>query len=129
MTTITQNFPADRRMNLLIGTLQEEALVFGVPHYNQMKTEIDHINSMYGGVFAMNLTHFIGTHECIPLFESPASLIDRAKTARILILIPNLTCQIRRMYETRFADLPLFMFSQDLYQRFVKATLILEYST
>lgn len=114
-------------MRLLVGLAAGDTLLIRVPLFNQMKTEIDRLYAVYGGVFAMNVSHFILTHECVPLFESPASLLELSKTARILILIPGISDDVHRMYETWRKAEPLFMFDRGLHISFVKAALVLEY--
>jgi len=52
--------------------MDKDVLLIRVPEYNNMKLEIERIYSTFGGVFAMNVTRFIETHECVPMFESPA---------------------------------------------------------
>jgi hypothetical protein len=113
-------------MNVLIA---KEDMILCVPMFNTMKTTIDNLFSVYGGVYAMDLTLFLKTHDCVPLFESPEKLLERTKTARLLILIPD-GGDIQRLYENHRSgfSLPLYMFNRDFYLKFVRAELILEYS-
>jgi len=117
-------------MNLLVGTVIGDTFVLRVPQYNTLMTEMDRLVALYGGIFALNLSRFIETHDFTPLFESKERLLELAATTRIIIFIPcNL---IQAMYET-FRDpgepQPLFMFSQALIPMMVRTILILEYTT
>jgi len=122
-------FPPSSRMNLLVGTVIGDTFVLRVPQYNTLMTEMDRLVALYGGIFALNLSRFIETHDFTPLIESKERLLELAATTRIIIFIPcNL---IQTMYETfrRPAPLPLFMFSQPLIPMMVRTILILEYTT
>lgn len=129
MNAITLKMPVSRKMNLLIGTVVDGEMIIRVPMFHTMKTEIDHLYSVYGGVYAMDLSLFLKTHDCIPLFESPEKLLERTKVARLLILIPD-GGDIQRLYETYRSgfSFPLFMFDREFYLKFVRAELVLEYS-
>jgi hypothetical protein len=114
-------------MNLLVGTVIGDAFVLRVPQYNTLMTEMDRLVALYGGIFALNLSRFIETHDFTPLFESKERLLELAATTRIIIFIPcNL---IQTMYETFKRPQPLFMFSQPLIPMMVRTILILEYTT
>lgn len=124
---ITMRFPPSSRMNLLVGTVIGDAFVLRVPQYNTLMTEMDRLVALYGGIFALNLSRFIETHDFTPLFESKERLLELAATTRIIIFIPcNL---IQTMYETFKRPQPLFMFSQPLIPMMVRTILILEYTT
>lgn len=106
-------------------------LLIRVPNRNGLLTEMHKLHSAYGGVFAMDLTHFIETHECVPLFMEPEELVKLSLQRRILILIPFVhgpSNMVQKMYETFRRDLPLFMFDLEFYLMFVRAVLVLEYS-
>jgi len=126
LTPISLNMPANRNMNLLIATVEGDELIIRVPNVYTLKIEMDQLYGRYGGVFAMNMTVFIETHNFVPLFDTTANLLALAKTTRILILIPGNSI-IRSMYESPKAGLPLFMYGQELNLMFVRASLILEY--
>ncbi len=120
-------------MNLLVGTVIGDAFVLRVPQYNTLMTEMERLVSLYGGIFALNLSRFIATHDFTPLFETKERLLELAATTRIIIFIPcNL---IQTMYETfrpsgaPSTPQPLFMFSQALIPMMVRTILILEYTT
>jgi hypothetical protein len=106
-------------------------LLVRVPNRNGLLTEMHRLHAAYGGVFAMNLTQFIETHECVPLFMEPEELLTLSLHQRILILIPfapGPSNMVQKMYETFRRDLPLFMFDLEFYLMFVRAVLVLEYS-
>jgi len=125
-------FPASRGMKLLIGfdsASNSDSLLIRVPNRNSLLTEMHRLHSAYGGVFAMNLSHFIETHECVPLFMEPEELLSLNQ--RILILIPSDSeprNMVHKMYETFSRDQPLFMFDRTFHLMFVRAVLVLEYS-
>lgn len=128
LSTITLKIPASRTMRLLIGSVDGSEMIIRVPLYNSFITELDILVGMYGGIFAMDVTHFIETHECVPVFAMKDVVLQMALMKRILVLIPRRGCLIERMYRVYRDKLPLFMFSQELYLMFVKAILVLEYS-
>jgi hypothetical protein len=128
LTTITLNTPASRTMRLLIGAVDGSEMIIRVPLYNRFITELDTLFGLYGGIFVMDVTHFIETHECVPLFVAKDDVLQMALSKRVLVLIPQRVCIVQKMYKTFRDTLPLFMFSQELYLMFVKAVLVLEYS-
>ena len=128
LATITMKIPPSRIMRLLIGSVDGSDMMIHVPLYNTFITELDILVGMYGGIFAMDVTHFIETHECVPVFATKDVVLKIALSKRILIFIPRRGCLIERMYRVYRDKLPLFMFSQELYLMFVKAILVLEYS-
>lgn len=131
LNALTLKTPVSRTMNLLIATVVGGHMIIRVPLFHAMKTEIDQLNTTYGGVFAMDLSLFLKTHECVPLFETPTALLERTKTSRLLVLIPDGEGgTIQRLYASDFwkRQEPLFMFDRELYLKFVRAELVLEYS-
>lgn len=124
-------------MNLLVGTVIGDSFVLRVAQHNSLLTEMDRLVSVYGGVFALNLSRFIETHDFTPLFETKERLLELATTTRLIIFIP---CNmIQTMYETfrpaaappapPAPPAPLFMFSQALIPMMVRTILVLEYTT
>lgn len=121
-----------RIMNLLVGAVKGADMIFRAPFQHLLKTELDRIHATYGGVYAIDRTHYINTHECIPIFASPTEVLELTKTTSILILYPERNTLIERLYEenkgdTSEAQRPLFMFSLELYLMFLRSVLILEY--
>lgn len=131
---ITMRCAPSSRMNLLVGTVINDAFVLRVPQYNTLMTEMDKLVSLYGGIFALNLSRFVATHDFTPLFETKERLLELVANTRLIIFIP---CNmIQTMYETfrpaavaPAPSAPLFMFSQELIPMMVKTILILEYTT
>ena len=119
-----------RIMNLLVAAVKGEDMIFRAPFQHLLKTELDRIHSAYGGVYAIDRTHFINTHECVPIFALPAEILELTKTTSILILYPGRHTLIERLYEENNGSKdqrPLFMFSLELYLMFLRSVLILEY--